>query len=66
MNLTDVKYNFTGGKRGWKADVPVYSLDSSKIKKMGWKSKMNSEMAVEAAIVSILEEIDSGKITPCP
>jgi len=39
MNLSDVKYKFTGGKRGWDGDVPLMLLDISKIKSMGWKPK---------------------------
>ena len=66
MELKNVNYNFTGGSRGWKADVPVYSLDSSKIKKLGWNTEKNSRQAVEAATKSILEDIEAGNIVPCP
>ena len=66
MELKNVNYNFTGGSRGWKADVPVYSLDSSKIKKLGWNAEKNSQRAVEAATKSILEDIEARNIVPCP
>lgn len=57
MGLQDVKYNFTGGSRGWKADVPVYRLDTSKIRKTGWQSHRNSRQAVEASVDAMLGEL---------
>ncbi len=41
MNLSNVKYKFTGGKRGWEGDVPLMLLDISKLKKMDFKPKIN-------------------------
>ena len=43
------KFKFTGGKRGWKGDVPVMMLDASRLKKMGWRQRWNSEEAVQKA-----------------
>src|ERR1044072_5576638 len=39
MGLKDVAYDYTGGARGWRADVPVYRLDTSKIRKLGWANQ---------------------------
>jgi len=55
MGLKDVKYNFTGGKRGWAGDVPRFQLDASKIKKLGWKENYTSNEAVRKAIREILD-----------
>jgi UDP-glucose 4-epimerase len=60
MGLLKVKFEFTGGRRGWRADVPVYHLDSAKIRRLGWASKMNSGAAVSAAVVERLAEIGYG------
>ena len=60
MGLKDVKYEYTGGARGWRADVPVYRLDTSKIRALGWSNKMNSREAVVAAVRSLLAEIAAG------
>lgn len=62
MGLNDVKYNFTGGPRGWKADVPNYQLDTSKIRNLGWENKLNSFKAVEHAIESMLIDVEKGNI----
>ncbi|HDL77851.1 MAG TPA: NAD-dependent epimerase/dehydratase family protein [Lentisphaerae bacterium] len=56
MGLTGVKYEFTGGARGWKADVPVYRLDTTRIRALGWQNRRSSHEAVEAAVEAILAE----------
>jgi len=56
MNLSNVTYEYTGGARGWKGDVPVYRLNTSKIRARGWASKYSSEGAVTHAIRSMIRE----------
>ena len=60
MGLADVKYEFTGGSRGWKGDVPIYRLDTEKIRSLGWKSEMNSRKAMEYSVCAMLEEFRNG------
>lgn len=47
-------FRFTGGKRGWRGDVPVMLLSIEKLKSMGWKPKYNSEQAVRKAVKDLL------------
>ena len=56
MGLKDVKFQYTGGKRGWKGDVPVVRFDLTKIHKFGWKSKYNSSEAFRLSIKNLLEK----------
>lgn len=55
MKLKDVKFSYTGGKRGWKGDVPKFQLDATKINKTGWETKYTSDEAVKKAIQEVLE-----------
>lgn len=48
------EFTFTGGKRGWKGDVPVMLLDSSKLNALGWKQRYTSEEAVTKAVQDLL------------
>jgi UDP-glucose 4-epimerase len=52
-------YEFTGGDRGWKGDVPVVRFDCSKIKSLGWRARRTSGEAVTAAMKAMLEELNS-------
>ncbi|MDI6811725.1 MAG: GDP-mannose 4,6-dehydratase, partial [archaeon] len=51
---TSPKFKFTGGKRGWKGDVPVMLLDASKLNELGWKQSYTSEEAVKKATRDLL------------
>lgn len=52
-----VKFDFTGGDRGWKGDVPVVRFDCAKIKALGWRNRRTSREAVRDAMVAMRGEI---------
>jgi UDP-glucose 4-epimerase len=58
LNPAVVRYDFTGGDRGWKGDVPVVRFDCSKIKALGWRCRRTSGEAVSDAMLAMLKEID--------
>jgi UDP-glucose 4-epimerase len=60
MRLNNTEFEYTGGARGWRADVPVYRLDVSKIRGLGWRNERNSREAVVSAARSLLAEIAEG------
>lgn len=49
-----VQYEFTGGDRGWKGDVPMIRFNLDKITAMGWKAKFTSRQALQQAIRAML------------
>ncbi|MFL6520949.1 MAG: NAD-dependent epimerase/dehydratase family protein [Chthoniobacterales bacterium] len=53
-----VQYEFTGGDRGWKGDVPIVRFDCAKIKALGWKAKRSSGEAVTDAMQAMLGELN--------
>jgi UDP-glucose 4-epimerase len=53
LNRDEVKIEFGSSDRGWKADVPKIFLDSTKIRSLGWESKMTSREAVYSSLVSM-------------
>jgi len=55
MGLKNVKFKYTGGKRGWPGDVPRFQLDATRMKKLGWKERYTSDEAVRKAIREILD-----------
>jgi UDP-glucose 4-epimerase len=54
-----VKYEFTGGDRGWKGDVPVVRFDVSKIKSLGWRAGRNAVQALRDSLSAMRAEIES-------
>ncbi len=57
MHLENVRYRFTGGKRGWKGDVPKMLLSIEKIKRYGWRPHHNSEDSVRLTARHLLREL---------
>ena len=55
LGLTDVKFSYTGGKRGWKGDVPHFQFDISKMKKLGWEATITSDEAVRKTTRVLLD-----------
>jgi UDP-glucose 4-epimerase len=49
-------FEYTGGSRGWKGDVPVVRLNSDRIRALGWSSKRNSRQAIRAALEAMMHE----------
>lgn len=54
MGLADVRFRFTGGRRGWPGDAPVVIFDASKMKGLGWEAKYTSSEAVRIATQRLL------------
>ena len=57
LTRDSVRYEFTGGDRGWKGDVPVVRFDCAKIKALGWEARRGSAEAVTDAMKAMLDEI---------
>jgi UDP-glucose 4-epimerase len=56
MGLKNVRFKYTGGKRGWPGDVPQVRLDSKKMKKLGWEAKLTSDEAVKLGIKELVKQ----------
>jgi UDP-glucose 4-epimerase len=54
MSLTDVRYRFTGGARGWVGDVPRMQLSVERLKNLGWRPATTSEESVRTAVRAML------------
>ncbi len=54
-----VRYDFTGGDRGWKGDVPIVRFDCSKIKALGWRNRRSSAEALRDSMEAMRREIES-------
>lgn len=57
MGLGAVKYEFTGGDRGWQGDVPIVRFSLHKIFHMGWQPKLTSAQAIRSSAEAMISEI---------
>jgi UDP-glucose 4-epimerase len=56
MGMNGVRFEYTGGDRGWTGDVPFMGLSIERMKALGWSPKHNSEDSVRLCIRSLLAE----------
>jgi UDP-glucose 4-epimerase len=61
LDPKQVRYEYTGGDRGWKGDVPVVRLNIEKITALGWKPTHNSAAALFAAMEAMLADLADGR-----
>ncbi|MBK7863806.1 MAG: NAD-dependent epimerase/dehydratase family protein [Archangiaceae bacterium] len=55
-----VKYELTGGDRGWKGDVPVVRLSIARIQALGWRCEKSTRQALEASMLAMKQQLDDG------
>ncbi|MFA5959867.1 MAG: NAD-dependent epimerase/dehydratase family protein [Tatlockia sp.] len=56
MGITQpVTFQYTGGDRGWKGDVPVVHLNTEKMRALGWQCQYSSFEAMRHALLAMIE-----------
>ncbi|MDQ6920118.1 MAG: NAD-dependent dehydratase, partial [Candidatus Dormibacteraeota bacterium] len=56
-------YVFTGGDRGWRGDVPVVRLDTTRIREVGWSSRLSSREALRQSMLAMVEDGMAGRLS---
>jgi len=62
LELTNVKFNYAGGDRGWKGDVPIVRLNTDRIKSLGWVCQRTTKEALKASILAMLPDLKANKM----
>jgi UDP-glucose 4-epimerase len=57
MGLKGVKLEFTGGRQGWRGDVPRVLLDTTRLGQLGWRPSLTSDQAVLKAVREMLAQV---------
>ena len=50
LGLKDVKYEYTGGARGWIGDSPMVHLSIEKLKALGWQPQVSCEEGIRRTV----------------
>jgi UDP-glucose 4-epimerase len=57
-----VEYEYTGGSRGWKGDIPVVRMNSERIRRLGWEYRRGSREALRDSMLSMLADMKAGRL----
>jgi UDP-glucose 4-epimerase len=49
-------FEYSGGPRGWRGDVPLVRLDSTRIRSLGWFPKWNSREAMRQSLEELIAD----------
>ncbi|HUB82411.1 MAG TPA: NAD-dependent epimerase/dehydratase family protein [Bryobacteraceae bacterium] len=60
-----VDFEFTGGDRGWKGDVPIMRLNTDRIRKLGWTCKMRTRDALRNSLRAMWKDMQDGRESSC-
>ena len=55
------QFEYTGGNRGWKGDVPVVRINTDRIRALGWKNERTGRQALRASMESMLADARDGR-----
>jgi UDP-glucose 4-epimerase len=58
----DVRFEYAGGDRGWKGDVPVVRLDTRRIRGLGWQNVMNTREALRESMLAMIPDMKAGRM----
>lgn len=50
LGLKNVRYQMTGGERGWVGDSPFVHLDTSKLKALAWRPQISIEQGIRNTV----------------
>lgn len=55
-----VKFEYTGGNRGWKGDIPIVRLNTDRIRRLGWTCGSGSREALRDSMLAMLPDLKAG------
>jgi UDP-glucose 4-epimerase len=61
LRAGSTQFEYSGGDRGWKGDVPVVRLNTDRIRALGWKNERTALQALRASMESILVDARDGR-----
>ena len=58
--ITPPRYDYSGGNRGWKGDVPIIRLNTDRIQSLGWRRQYSTRDALRKSLVSLVDDARNG------
>jgi UDP-glucose 4-epimerase len=62
LDGTKVEFEYTGGDRGWKGDVPIVRLKTDRIRGLGWNCQRPTREALRQSMMAMLPEVKAGRL----
>ena len=57
-----LEFEYTGGNRGWKGDIPIVRMSAERIRRLGWNCRRGSREAFRDSMLSMLPDMKAGRL----
>ncbi|MDX6204496.1 MAG: UDP-glucose 4-epimerase [Frankiales bacterium] len=54
-------FDYTGGERGWKGDVPIVRINTDKIRSLGWRNAHTGPEGLRESMTSMAQDARAGR-----
>jgi UDP-glucose 4-epimerase len=55
------RFDYTGGERGWKGDVPIVRINTDKIRSLGWRNAHTGPEGLRESMTSMARDARAGR-----
>jgi UDP-glucose 4-epimerase len=62
LEPSQVEFEFAGGNRGWKGDVPIVRLNTDRIRSLGWVCRLRTRDALRESMLAMLPDVRAGRL----
>ena len=62
IDRESVVFEYTGGDRGWKGDVPIVRLNTDRIRSTGWSNERSCREAIRDSLSQLLPDAQAGRL----
>jgi UDP-glucose 4-epimerase len=62
LSRDEVEFEYTGGNRGWKGDIPIVRLNTDRIRRLGWTCRWVSREALRDSMLAMLPEAKAARL----
>jgi UDP-glucose 4-epimerase len=62
LDQGQVEFEYTGGNRGWKGDIPIVRLNTERIQRLGWTCRAGSREALRSSMLAMLPDAKAARL----
>jgi UDP-glucose 4-epimerase len=62
LDRAETEFEYTGGHRGWKGDIPIVRLNTDRIQRLGWTCGSGSREALRDSMLAMLPDAIAARL----
>ena len=62
LESASVRFEYTGGDRGWKGDVPIVRLNTNRIQDLGWRRSRSTRQALADSLRALIADLEPATV----